>query len=514
MSWQPANSRYTLKAHTSGVGALDPRTAILLWVGGSILLGLTVSYLLVQGNFRTIVLLLLGFLGLACLAPRRGVYILLCFLPFMYFIRRLVLNFQTFLQRDPILIFPVLTTLAMFLGVVIFYSPTVFHYLKRSALFKACVILMIWFAGEIFNLLQGSILIGLAGGMFFLIPMAWTFFGILMSREDMRRILNIVLVIGFIVSLYGLHQHYFGMSDAEVYELRAKEQFKEFGDDQVRIMSTFAGLGDFSRYLSITSFLAFAYFWRDRRRISLLLVLGISVFTMLWVAVRTSFLVMLFSILMLLVVSGPSKRRIAVRSAGSVLCILLLYWGFYQQDPTKMYDYEFSQDPFVVHTLSGITHPTQETSFQARLQNWRYIVTSSLWPYPLGRGVGATTPAARKFSGGDPFSADSYFFELFYGSGIPAPIIFGIVMFLFLRNLLRLSLAFPDEPLYRICFGLMSGFCLGSVFGGAARDTVSGPLMWLVLGWTVRMSVDSADHDDRGRTEDDARRRLTAVSAS
>src|SRR6185369_4287983 len=135
----------------------------LMWGVGSIVLGVTVSFLLVQGQYRALVLVLLSFLGLISLAPRRGVYMLTAFLPFMYFIRRSVLSYEEFSQRDPILLFPVVTTMAMVLGIIIFFGPQLYRYVWNSLLLKVCFFLMVWLGLEIFNPLQGNFLVGLAG---------------------------------------------------------------------------------------------------------------------------------------------------------------------------------------------------------------------------------------------------------------------------------------------------------------------------------------------------------------
>jgi len=36
----------------------------------------------------------------------------------------------------------------------------------------------------------------------------------------------------------------------------------------------------------------------------------------------------------------------------------------------------------------------------------------------------------------------------------------------------------------------MAGFLLGSVFALAMRDTITGPVAWLLIGWTARQQVD------------------------
>lgn len=484
-------SQYELRAPLSGAGILDPRTALLFWGAGSILLGVIVSILLVQGEVRMLVLVLLGVLGLVCLAPRRGVYILLTFLPFMYYIRRLVLNFQSFDSRDPILLFPALTTVGMFFGAILFYSPRLFRYIQASALMKTVALLMGVFVLQMANPLQGNILVGVAGAMYFIVPMAWCFFGLLMNREDIWRLCKIVVVIGLVTALYGLYQHFFGLSAVELYEMKAKDFLKTLGGTQnVRIMSTFASLGDFSLYLSVAGFLSFAWFWRSKKQLTLLGITALSLYTMVWMAVRTAFLLFVFSVTIFLIVHGRDRRRILIRGTLAVLAFATIYSILATYDPQSMYDQQFSDNPYVVHTLSGLTHPIREQTFGQRLENWRYIVTSTIFGYPFGRGLGSTTTAAKKFEGGKDFEADSYFFELFYGSGFVAPVLFSLLVLLCLRNLVRLCIERPDEHLYKAVAGLLCGMFLGSLFGGAVRDTIMGPFIWLTIGWSVREEIE------------------------
>ncbi len=462
-----------------------------MWGAGSIVLGITVSVLLVQGQIRFLVLLLLAVLGLACLVPRRGVYILLVFLPFMYFIRRLVLNFQEFDSRDPILIFPAVTTLVMFLGVLVFFSALLFRYMQGGALLKAVSLLMFYLGLEIFNPLQGSILVGVAGAMYFLFPMAWCFLGPLMTREDMARIFRIVIWLGFITALYGLYQHFVGLSAVEIYELKSKKFYKTLGGgDTVRIMSTFSSLGDFSSYLFVAAYLSFASFWRTKGKLFLLFIALLEVYTMVWMAVRTDFLLLAFSVTMLLVVKGASRRQVLLRGALAVFIFTTVYGILGTYSPEKMYDQQFSTNPYLVHTLSGVTHPTRENTFKGRLGNWRSIATSALTQHWVGHGLGSTTPAAKKFEGGRQYETDSYLFDLFYGSGLLAPILFASVVFICLKNLLAMCLERPDVFEYRAAMGLLSGAFLGCVFGGTLRDNITGPFLWLIIGWTLKEDLD------------------------
>ena len=482
---------YELRVPTGGLGQPQSPLSLFFWGVGCIALGVVVSYLLVMGEFRMLLLVVLSVLGLMSLSPLRGIYILTLFLPFMYFIRRAVLNFQEYSPKDPILVFPAITTVAMSIGVIIFFGPKLLHYFRNSALLKTCTFLAGVMILQIFNPLQGGLMVGLGGAMFMVVPMLWLLFGLILSREDMSRILKLILIIGCITALYGLYQRFFGLSDAEIYEMRSKQFLKTFGGvSEVRVMSTFSGLADFSRYLTVSIFIAFAYFWRNKNSLLMLLLIGLQLFAMLYTAMRTSFLVTFFSMLMLMIVGGRNGKQIVVRGLAALMVVSVLYSFTYRYDARSVYSSRMSSNPFVVHTLSGISHPTQESTFQIRLHNWGYVVSSTLTQYPVGRGLGSTTVAAMKFEGATYYDTDSYFFELFFGSGLAAPLLFVIMAVMLLARLTKLCLDWPEEYLYKICFGIVCGVLLNSVFGLALRDNITGPTAWLLIGWIIKEDID------------------------
>jgi len=490
---QRREAQVQLRTPMSGMGARDPRSAFLLWGGASIALGITVTFLLILGEFRLLVLLMLIFLGLLCLSPRRGVYILTIFLPFMYYLRRSVLVFEEFSSFDPIILFPMIMSVAIFAGLILFNGRTIFYYLKRSIVLKASGLLMVLYALQMVNPLQGNLLLGLFGGLFFLAPMMWLPIGLLITRDDVIRIIKIVIVIGVITAMYGLSQHYFGLSDVEKYELRAKEFYKIIGagDQTVRIISTFSSFTDFARYLTFAGLLAFAMSYRTRVWLGGASLLLLMLYAMFFTASRTSFLVILFSMAMYLLAFSRNKRQIAVQGFLLIVVVVSLYAYMSQYDPKRVYSQQFSDDAFLVHTASGMSHPLQEDSFLGRLKAWRLVVLGSL-SNPFGHGVGSTTHIAGRFPGGLYFEVDSLFFELFFGSGILAPILFIVIAVTITKIVVGKCLEFPDDNIYKVSFALLCGAFLSSVFGITARDFICGPLMWLLIGWLVRDHVDGA----------------------
>jgi hypothetical protein len=193
-----------------------------------------------------------------------------------------------------------------------------------------------------------------------------------------------------------------------------------------------------------------------------------------------------FGMVMLLVVNTRRGDRLWFRGIAALVGVLSLYSLLYSYDPESMYDVDFSDNPALVHSLSGITHPTKERTFQGRLKHWASLTVSAFTQYPMGHGLGTTTPAARKFRGGELHTTDSYFFGLMYGSGLVAPILLIIIIWQAMRNILHLCLSRPGIYLYKICFAFLCAMFLGNIFGGMAGDLIMGPLFWLVIGWVAR----------------------------
>lgn len=468
-----------------------PGTIALVWGVGATILGLVVAFLLVSGEIRAAVLLLLTVLGLLCLSPNRGIYILIAFMPFMYFLRRQVLHFEAFSQLDPILLFPSIVTIAMFLGFIVFYSDRFYWYYRHSAMMKVVVLLLVVFFLEVFNPIQGHILVGVAGAMYYIIPMLWVFLGLLQDRRGIRRILFVVMVIGTITALYGIYQHYFGFSEVERYEMESKRFYKAFGKTP-RSMSTFAGLGDFANYMVMSGYLVFAHFMRTKKNLAYLVILATMVVALIWTASRTCLLMLLLSVLLFFILKTKRKGIILLRGLAALALVVGIYAYLYSKSSREIYRAQGTDNPFIAHTVAGMTHPTEESTFLIRLDVWGYVLRSAFTEFPFGRGLGTTTTAANKFGGGKMFEGESYFFGVMYGSGPFAALLFVVLVTMLMRSSLNLTLAEDESSPHRLILAFMTSVIVGSVFGGMIGDQITGPVIWLLIGWTVKESVDRA----------------------
>jgi len=88
------------------------------------------------------------------------------------------------------------------------------------------------------------------------------------------------------------------------------------------------------------------------------------------------------------------------------------------------------------------------------------------------------------------------FFELIYGSGPLAALLFIAIAVVFFRDAMTLAIQSESPFVHRVIFGVMSAFFLGSIFGADLRDVVNSPFAWLLVGWTVRGIVDRAGQEE------------------
>ena len=140
------------------------------------------------------------------------------------------------------------------------------------------------------------------------------------------------------------------------------------------------------------------------------------------------------------------------------------------------------------HTQRGTLKPAGEESFQIRLENWTYLLTSVVPYRPLGAGLGAGSLGEVRFKQDSDLPAiDSFILVVAIACGIPGALLFvwilGRATWLSLRMARRGP---PDHPRMisrRIVAALMPALVLNSIFGLTFTLYSVAPLAWLFIGW-------------------------------
>ena len=143
-----------------------------------------------------------------------GLTAVMIFEPFRGFLRRAQYIFVPYSQTEPIHMLVPIVTVCAFLMVLFRHKLETIRLTPlagwTTALAAICFV-------QMFNPLQGSLFVGLTGGLFYIIPMAWFYFGQTVNEDFVPRLLRIIVVVGLITSLYGVYQLVFGYPFFEKY---------------------------------------------------------------------------------------------------------------------------------------------------------------------------------------------------------------------------------------------------------------------------------------------------------
>jgi hypothetical protein len=154
------------------------------------------------------------------LSLEAGLVAMIVFEPFRGFIRRAQYVFVDYSQLDPIHLLTPLVTL-MALGRLL--QRYRFNIVRATPLAGMVSILTAIFVIQIFNPLQGGIMIGLSGAMLILVPVSLFYFGQAVNARYIRVVLQLIVALGIVTSLYGVYQLIWGYPQFERYWLENVE---------------------------------------------------------------------------------------------------------------------------------------------------------------------------------------------------------------------------------------------------------------------------------------------------
>ncbi len=418
---------------------------------------------------------------------RKGIIAMLIFLPFLAFLRRALYSVSSYMKFDPIhLIIPSLV-LFISIGILLFDKKRLSQTFKHNNLAKYITVLLGLFVLQILNPLQKSLLVGLGGSLYYVVPMMWFFFALCYANNQLiHKLMSAIVVIGVITGVYGLYQMAFGFFPFEEYWIEHGGFASLHVGKFIRAFSTFSSAEEYSRYLQISAVIAFGYFLGKRSPIWLLMSVLISFITIM-TGVRASVFGLAFSILVLSVI----WRAKCFRHAFIWLILLgstFLLIGNFFSPPSREAVYGTQSIFYAMgaHTARGFTNPTGETTFQSRLIIWRYLFTDTIWRNPVGYGLGSTSIAATKF-GDSAIGTESYIFSIFVNSGLLGGLLILVISLLVLKKGIILCFqANVNKPLASVILSLTAGLILNNVFGNSFTLYSIAPIGWFLVGWIAK----------------------------
>jgi hypothetical protein len=476
---QPRPLRRSLWIWFVPVQAAVAFTVIAIAAGGQILRTWVLSAIIWLMAMPLLVSLEAGLVGMMLFEPFRGI------------LRRAQYLFVDYSSEDPIHVLTPIVTLLAFGLLLKSKRLTIFH---SSPLAGGVSLLGLIYFVEIFNPLQGGLVVGLSGAMFVLIPLLWFYFGQAAKDDFIHNVLRLIVIVGLLTSLYGIYQLVFGYPSFEQYWIDNTEFYNSIAVGNIeRALATFSSAEEWGRYAEIGAIIAFGFTVGKRVLRARLGWFAAGTLLTGFVALtgqRAAVFGLATGLVVLMLIGARSFPRALARMALLLIPALLVTVFMKAPDEAQMWSKSDDQTVSTVlsHTERGVLKPVGEESFQERLKNWTYLLTDVIPYRPLGAGVGAGSLSESRFS--DSYNLppiDSSILRNAIAVGIP-----GVLLFIWILaratwfSWKTARLALPDDPsanTKRIVAAVIGAIVLNSMFGMTFTLYSVAPIAWLLIGW-------------------------------
>ena len=437
-----------------------------------------------SGGARWALAVVLGVLlmGTCAWAPRQGLVLTLAWLLLLGTTRRVVSTFQGDPSSDPLLLVgpaaaAVLAVFAFALGAL----------RARGVLATSVAALSVLALVQVLNPDQGSLRTGLAGLLFWLVPMLWFWVG--RGLLDVRRagtVLVLAALGALASSVYALVQAAIGFPswDARWIDDRGYAALY-VGPDTVRPFGPFASAAELALVLGFGIVLA-AIVALDRRRVTdrtntALMLLALGAFAALVVAsgfaaVRTAIVLTVFAFGIVLAVRAGAGLVRAVMIAVLVLAAMV---GVFSQINAEGL-HESGVQGMVRRVVLGIGDPLGEehSTLRGHLDLAQNGVEEGFTD-PLGDGTGSVTIAGDRFGGEGRNDTENDLSNAGLAFGILGMALVATVTVAAFVLVARRVRERRDVAVLAVLALMLVG--LGSWWRGG--HWFAAPLVWVLLGW-------------------------------
>jgi hypothetical protein len=434
-----------------------------------------------------------------------GLMAIMIFEPFRGFLRRAQYILVPYSQTEPIHLLVPIATLCAFLIVLFRHKLETIRLTPlagwTTALAALCFV-------QIFNPLQGGLFIGFTGALFYLVPMAWFYFGQTVNEDFVPRLLRVIVILGIIASLHGVYQLVFGYPYFEKYWIDNTDQYNSIAVYNVqRALATFNSAEEWGRYIQIGCTIAIGLgMCREEggKRVLWFTAAALLFVMIVFTGQRTSIFGLLLSCGILFLTGARSlpsaMARVMLMLAPVVLLLAL------SKPMSEDAGYELDENERVgtmlTHTTKGTVNPTGEGSLEARLDTWTQVITRDLPSNPVGSGLGSTTLSAAREDEANAVPIDNHFFSLALSAGIPAAILLLLILIratiFCYRGWKWSEPGSRQENLWQIMMALSAALILNNFFGTSFTMYSIAPIGWLLIGWisAAYRELENAEPDD------------------
>lgn len=406
--------------------------------------------------------------------PVLAIYLLMLYIPFMGLIRRLLIPVAGWNSLDPLVI--IQPAIVLILGFNWAYRTYIARVPIRddTVLFRLVRWLLLVDIIQIVNPLQGSLLTGLAGSIYFIVPVLFMVLGReYLNETGVKRLLLTVLVIGVLVALYGYKQFLFGWFPFEETWIRVAGYTALRVYSEIRPVSVFNSGAEYAHYIGLATVIGWVYVLYARARAKLIPLLAVVfLYVNLFIESARGVIVTVTLALAVVTIARARTKWTKVLTLLMVcLSFVALYYGMLNLN---------TDSDLIYHSVRGLTDPLAEDS--TFLGHVRLMVDGFLTGFtnPLGYGLGITSMAAIKFSG-KAIGSEVDLSNQFIATGLAGGILYLLIVWKALAKAWKL--AKEGSPVFLTIFGILVAE-IGQWLTGGHYAVV--PIVWMMIGFLDR----------------------------
>ena len=338
---------------------------------------------------------------------------------------------------------------------------------------------------EVVNPQQGTLLTGLGGLLFLLVPVSAFWVG--RSFVDdllMRQVIWTIAILSVITALYGFFQQIHGFPSWDQTYLHSKSYSALEVGTTVRPFGTMSSGQEYAGFLCL-GLVAWIALLREKSRLPRIVhlaMIGLVGTAIFYESERTA---AFLAILAIAVMAGAWRKLQPLTLAiVAVLSLFVLVYGLgaILGPQGAGYGIKGTSQQLAQHQISGLVDPTgKNSSFSGHLRATEHGITQG-FTRPLGRGVGSVTLAASKYNTNNA-AGFNYGTEFDPGNmgvafGVAGVILYFLILFYGLATAYRTAMARHDA------IGLFSlGVLVASLFSWYNGDLYSVTwIVWLSMG--------------------------------
>jgi hypothetical protein len=458
----------TMQLPSDEGGGLIPK---LIVMAGAALLAMMVS----SGASPLIAtfILLLFMLPVVVLDPKTAICATFIFLPIMGDLRRLLIQ-EAVGSNDPVLLVGPIIAIGL-AGLA--YSQGRLN--RQSRLSKAVLLLMGIMVLQIFNPLQGGLMVGVGGAMFYLIPLLWFWIGQSWGTAEFVETVafRVIVPVATLAAVFGLKQAFAGFYPYQLEALHRQFSGPLLLGSNLRPMGFFISTAEFVMYLAMAIVMGIGCLFAKRVRLALLPVPLIA-FSLFMAGCRGPIVGSVATSILLWALPSKTIGTAITRLGLAVICIGGgLIWTLHHVDNgTDLVTDDASR--LIRHQTGGLLNPTDEKKSTGAMHTGMFVNGLMAGVYaPFGHGLGSTTNAAGKF-GGAGSSSETDIGDIFLSLGLLGGFTYLYILYLGFSGSARLARQHYTSASLIILATLLVNF--NWWLRGGAYSTVA--IVWFLVG--------------------------------